>query len=305
MAYQTADMASHNEMIVFGPIPSRRLGRSVGINNIPPKICTYSCVYCQLGRTRNMHITREAFYHPEEILKQVERKVTEAGEKEESIDYLTFVADGEPTLDRNLGQEITSLKRFGIKIAVITNASLLWSTDVREALCQADWVSVKIDAVTQNTWRKLDRPYKTLQLEKILHGIADFSQSFQGELATETMLVQGINDTQEELERIADVIAGVRLQSKARQQKSYLAIPTRPPAESRVHPATEATLNLAYQIFCARNLTVEYLIGYEGDAFAWTGHVAEDLLSITAVHPHARRRCVGLFTQSRGRVGRD
>lgn len=226
-----------------------------------------------------MQIRREAFYHPEDILKQVKKKVTEANEKEETIDYLTFVPDGEPTLDRNLGQEIASLKRFGINIAVITNSSLLWDAEVREALCQADWVSVKIDAVTHDVWRKIDRPHGTLQLEKILQGVADFSQTFQGEFTTETMLVQGLNDTPEELERIAGVVAD------AHPQKSYLAIPTRPPAEPHVHPVTEATLNLAYQTFCARDLAVEYLIGYEGNAFAWTGHVAEDMLSITAVHP--------------------
>ena len=266
-------------MIAFGPIPSRRLGRSLGINHIPPKICTYSCVYCQLGRTPQMQITREAFYHPEEILKKVARKVTEASEKAEPIDYLTFVPDGEPTLDLNLGKEIELLKRLGRKIAVITNSSLLWSADVREALCQADWVSVKIDAVAQDVWRRLDRPHGTLRLEKILRGIADFSQTFNGELTTETMLIHGVNDTQGELERIAEVVAGLH------PQKSYLAIPTRPPAEQWVHPVTEAALNRAYHIFCAQSLAVEYLIGYEGNAFAWTGHVEEDLLSITSVHP--------------------
>ncbi|GAK56832.1 radical SAM domain protein [Candidatus Vecturithrix granuli] len=272
-------MANQTDKIAFGPVPSRRLGRSVGINNIPPKICTYACVYCQLGRTPHMQITRAAFYQPEEILRQVEIKLREAREHEEGIDYLTFVPDGEPTLDLHLGRSIELLKPLGIKIAVITNASLLWQADVRDALRQTDWVSVKIDAAIQDTWRKIDRPHGTLRREQILQGIADFSQTFHGELVTETMLVHGVNDEQTELERIAKIVADWHL------QKSYLAIPTRPPAESWVQPVTEAALNRAYHIFCAQGLTVEYLIGYEGNAFARTGQVEEDLLSITAVHP--------------------
>jgi len=118
--------------IAFGPIPSRRLGRSLGINNIPPKTCTYSCVYCQLGETSKITVKRCYFYKPEDVLRSVEAKVHEAISKNEEIDYLTFVPDGEPTLDINIGREITLLKRIGIPIAVITNASLLWLSDVRE-----------------------------------------------------------------------------------------------------------------------------------------------------------------------------
>ena len=226
-----------------------------------------------------MQIERKAFYHPEEIFKEAKNKVNEAGGKSEPIDYLTFVPDGEPTLDLNLGQEIELLRRLGIKIAVITNSSLTWRKDVRDALCKADWVSVKVDAVTHDTWRKVDRPYGTLRLEKIFQGISDFSQAFNGELITETMLVQGINDTPEELESIADFISGLK------PDKSYLSIPTRPPAEKWVKPAPEHVLNMAYQVFCEKSIDIEYLIGYEGNAFAFTGNVEEDLLSITSVHP--------------------
>jgi wyosine [tRNA(Phe)-imidazoG37] synthetase (radical SAM superfamily) len=273
------ETAKKTEMIAFGPIPSRRLGRSLGINNIPPKICPYSCIYCQLGRTPKMQITREVFYHPEQIFKMVEKKVTETRGREEPIDYLTFVPDGEPTLELNLGKEIEFLKQLGIKIAVITNSSLLWREDVREVLCQADWVSVKIDAISQDVWRRIDRPYGTLRLEKILQGVSDFSHTFKGELTTETMLVHGVNDTPEELKNIADFVA------RLNPDKSYLSIPTRPPAEKWVNPASEQAINLAYQVFSEKFVAAEYLIGYEGNAFAFTGNVEEDLLSITSVHP--------------------
>ena len=144
-------------MIAFGPVPSRRLGKSLGINNIPPKICTYSCVYCQIGRTKNFGFERNSFYSVKKIESEVETILKKLKGKKEQIDYLSFVPDGEPTLDINLGKEIENLKKFGIKIAVITNASLIWMEDVRRELAKADWVSVKVDAVSENIWKKVNQ----------------------------------------------------------------------------------------------------------------------------------------------------
>ena len=274
-------MVNEGKLIVFGPVPSRRLGKSLGINNIPPKTCTYSCIYCQLGRTNDMQINRREFYKQEEILHAVEKKVKEARERGEPVNYLTFVPDGEPTLDTNLGKEIDILRSLslGIKIAVITNTSLIWKEEVRDDLCKADWVSLKIDAITQNIWRRINRPHGSLKLDKIQEGISEFFRSFNGNLVTETMLIQNVNDDEEELEKIADFIAGID------PKKSYISIPTRPPAEKWLIPAREYDINIAYQVFKERGLDIEHLIGYEGNAFAYTGNVEEDLLSITSVHP--------------------
>ena len=269
------------EMLAFGPVPSRRLGKSLGINNIPAKNCTYSCIYCQLGRTLNMKVERKAFYKPEEILKEVERKVKEATSRNERIDYLTFVPDGEPTLDINLGEEINLLKQIGIPVAVITNASLLWREDVEKDLMDADLVSLKVDAVSEELWRRINRPHKSLSLSKILGGVSNFTREFNHKIITETMLVEGV-EYAGEFEKIAEFLKDLRSLDKA-----YIAIPTRPPAEEWVKPATEETLNRAFQTFTEKLGVdrVEYLIGYEGNAFAFTGNVEEDLLSITAVHP--------------------
>ncbi|MBN1522415.1 MAG: radical SAM protein [Candidatus Aureabacteria bacterium] len=275
-------------MIAFGPVPSRRLGRSLGINNIPPKVCTYSCVYCQLGRSLNMQTERKEFYKPEVIGKSVEKKVKDAKHKGEDIDYLTFVPDGEPTLDINIGYEAEMLRPLGIKIAVITNASLIWRKDVRDDLQKADWVSLKIDAVSEEIWRRVNRPHKSLQLDKILKGIKEFSDLFSGELAIETMLIKDVNDDAKEIEKAAKFIAGLK------ETKSYLSIPTRPPAEKWVKTADEHTINKAYQIFKDLSIDVEYLIGYEGNAFAFTGNIEKDLLSITSVHP-MRKEAVEKF----------
>lgn len=266
-------------MITFGPVPSRRLGRSLGINNIPPKICTYSCVYCQLGNTIKMQVDRQTFYEAGEVYQNVQDKIKKVREAEEKIDYLTFVPDGEPTLDINLGREIELLQPLGIKIAVISNSSLIWREDVREELGKADWVSLKMDAVQEETWREVNRPYGSLQLDSILEGALEFADEFRGELATETMLVTDLNDSEEDLGEVADFLA------RLRPSTAYLAIPTRPPAEEWAQPPGEQVINRAYQILSEKVDHVEYLIGYEGNAFAFTGDVEEDLLSITSVHP--------------------
>ncbi len=267
-------------MIAFGPVPSRRLGRSLGVNNIPDKICTYACVYCQIGKTLRMEIERRPFYRPELIFREVSEKVEEATGRGEGIDYITFVPDGEPTLDANLGREIDLLGQLGIKLATLTNASLIWREDVREDLLKLDLVSLKLDAVSEALWKKVDRPHKSLSLEKILDGMLDFGREFNGKLVTETMLIDDV-DYGGEFERIADFL------KELKPDKAYIAVPTRPPAERWVKPAVEETVNHAFQTF-AESLGeehVEYLIGYEGNAFAYTGNVEEDLLSITAVHP--------------------
>jgi wyosine [tRNA(Phe)-imidazoG37] synthetase (radical SAM superfamily) len=268
-----------DRLLAFGPVPSRRLGRSLGINNIPPKVCTYSCVYCQLGRTTKMQVERGAFYKPEAILQAVQDKVEKAQASGESIDYLTFVPDGEPTLDVNLGREIELLRSLGIKIAVITNASLLWRKDVREDLMQADWVSLKIDSTRREVWRRIDRPHGSLQLTSILDGMLEFADTYEGELVTETMLVAGVNPGDALVGELADLVAQLR------PSVAYLSIPTRPPAEEWVQLPAEDDINRAFQILSTQVEQVEYLIGYEGNAFAFTGDVEEDLLSITAVHP--------------------
>ena len=266
-------------MIAFGPVPSRRLGRSIGINNIPPKTCTYSCVYCQLGRTKKMQTESGSFYHPEEIRNAVAGKLRLADNAGESIDYLTFVADGEPTLDIHLGQEIELIRSSGIKIAVITNGSLVWTDSVKEHLQKADWVSLKIDTVEEKIWRKIDRPHRSLEFQKILDGIVEFARQYKGKLATETMLICNLNDSEDQVREVSDFIKQLSIDT------SYLSVPTRPPAEKWVQPPTEETLIRAYQIFSSQIKKVEYLIGYEGNAFAFTGDVQKDLLSITSVHP--------------------
>ena len=266
-------------MLTFGPIPSRRLGRSLGINNIPPKVCTYSCVYCQIGKTSNVKIHPQVFYSPSQIFIEVQEKVEKSREKGESIDYLTFVPDGEPTLDINLGKEIKLIKSLGIKIAVISNSSLIDQKQVRENLKEADLVSLKVDSVEEKIWRRVNHPHRNLCLKSILEAMLKFNESFRGKIITETMLIRNINDDSQHLKKVADFLA------KLKPSRSYLSLPIRPPADSWVQSPSEEVVNQSYNLFKEKVDQVECLIGYEGNAFAFTGEVEEDILSITSVHP--------------------
>jgi len=235
-----------------------------------------------------MQISRKAFYEPLELARSVRERVRQLREKGELIDYLAFVPDGEPTLDVNLGKEIELLRVLGIKIAVITNASLIWHEDVQQDLQKADWICLKVDAVTPSIWGSINRPHEKIKLDGILAGMLRFAKLFQGELTSETMLIRGINDYAREVGRIASFLAELK------PAKAYLSVPTRPPAE-RIEPATEQTLNIAYQTFSKRLSRVEYLIGYEGNVFSSTGNAVDDLLSITAVHPMREEAVMGLL----------
>ncbi len=263
----------------FGPVPSRRFGRSLGVNNIPPKICTYSCVYCQVGRTVEMRAEPRIFYAARSIAAEVRRHVEAAERAKERIDHVTIVSDGEPTLDVSLGGLIGFLRPLGIPIAVITNGSLLFRPDVRAAIGRADRVSVKVDAVRDDVWRKVNRPHRRLDLEAVLEGVQAFAKEFKGKLTTETMLVAGVNDDEDQLRSTAAFLSSIR------PAAAYLAVPTRPPAEPWVLPPEPGAVARAHEVFHAFLPHVELLLGYEGDEFASTGDALADLLSITAVHP--------------------
>jgi wyosine [tRNA(Phe)-imidazoG37] synthetase (radical SAM superfamily) len=266
-------------MISFGPVPSRRLGKSLGINNIiSPKACSYGCIYCQVGKTSRKSIKRETFFEPESIYDNVIQHINRLT-PDNYPDYLTFVSNGEPTLDINLGRSIMLLKKTGIPVAVISNASLLIYDSVKEELGQADWVSLKMDAGTGKTWNLINSPAEGLDFEKHLENIIQFAGNYKGLLRTESMLVDGINDTEEELLIIARLIKMIN------PGKAYLSVPIRPPAEKSVKPPDPEKLNRAWQIFTSENINTELLTGFEGSDTGFTGNIYEDILNITAVHP--------------------
>jgi len=268
-------------MIVFGPVPSRRLGRSLGINNIPFKHCSYNCVYCQLGETRYQHLKTADYYSPKQIFHSVQEKLQRLIEKNEKIDYLTFVADGEPTLDRNLGETIELLRGLKFKIAVITNGSLLGNGLIRKSLSNCDLVSLKIDSGFPAIWKQVNRPVDELNWEEFILGLKAFTKNFSGQIITESMLVKGLNDFEKNLEAIADFIGELRTTT------AYISTPIRPPVKKWVTLPEESVLLKAYQIYSRNDKIprVGLLTNYEGTDFSFGEKVEEDFLAIISVHP--------------------
>jgi len=265
---------------IFGPVPSRRLGRSLGINNIPSKYCSYSCIYCQVGRTKNLTIKRRKFYDVSSILNELIPVLNRLGEK--SIDYITFVPDGEPTLDINLGKIAREIREItDIPLAILTNSSLLFMEDVRNDLTYFNLVSLKIDSVIDKIWRKINRPYGKLDINKILEGIIEFRDIYNGKIITETMIIKNINDSIENFKSNIDFISSIDV------DKAYISIPIRPPAEKWVLPSTKDKIVEAHEIYREKlGDRVELLIKPEGEKFlSSTGEIVEDFLATISVHP--------------------
>ena len=209
---------------VYGPVPSRRLGRSLGVDPIPSKTCNFQCIYCQLGRTTNFTNERCDFYLQEEIYNEMEESIKQNKEK---FDYITFVGSGEPTLYKSLGKLILNAKEFSNKpICVITNGSLLYSPEVRKELANADVVLPSLDAGVEKLFIKINRPHPSIEYEKMIQGYIDFRKEFKGQFWIEIMLLKGINDSKEDLVNIKlklDLIKPDRID---------INVPIRPPTES-------------------------------------------------------------------------
>jgi wyosine [tRNA(Phe)-imidazoG37] synthetase (radical SAM superfamily) len=225
-----------------------------------------------------MNITRGHFFQPEVIYGDVARHIQKL-KSEDQPDYLTFVSNGEPTIDINLGNTIRLLKEFGIPIAVITNGSLLSDKSARSDLSMADWVSIKVDAADRKTWKAINRPYRDLDFEQHIEYIFKFSVEYKGLLRTESMIVDSVNDTCENFSGLAEIIRQIN------PGIAYLSVPTRPPAETKVKVPEIEQMNLAWQIFNGKNIKTEFLTGFEGTGAGHTGNIYEDILNITAVHP--------------------
>ena len=227
--------------------------------------------------TTRLSVEREEFYPIDMIV----REVLDYLEKlKGDVDYVTYVPDGEPTLDINLGREARLLKKkIETPLAIISNGSLLFREDVRTDLMEFDLVSVKIDAVTEKIWRIINRPHHSLSIDRILDGVRRFAKEFKGTLITETMLLKNLNDDLETITEVADFI------SELKPSKAYIAIPTRPPTEEWVRGADEEKLVAAFEIFRKRIKDVELLTGYEGAEFTLLGDPIKAFLATISVHP--------------------
>lgn len=190
---------------IFGPVPSRRLGRSLGIDVIPPKTCSYDCIYCESGPTTHLTVKRQAFFDPDRVIEDL---LAHFRDYPNSADVLTFSSAGEPTLYEPLGVLLRAIKHHfpSLPLVVLTNGSLLWDAAVRAALLSADRVVPSLDAVTPGVFQRLNRPHPGLDLASIIEGLKAFRQDYRGQYHLEVMLVGGVNDNPEELERMRSAI---------------------------------------------------------------------------------------------------
>ncbi len=272
-------MGEYKMKMVYGPVPSRRLGRSLGVNPIPLKTCNYSCVYCQLGRTTQMTNQRRDFFPPEEIINEIKRVMEVKGGRGE-IDFVTFIGEGEPTLCKSIGWLIREAREIAdMPIAVDTNGSLLYREDVRNDLSQADVVMPSLDAGTAETFRRINRPYRGIDFEAVVEGMEKFRQEYDGEIWLEVMLIKGINDSEKELEAIKSRL------KKIKPNRIYINVPIRPPAESWAVPPDKETIALAHAILGDGN--VVDIVAEEIGEFSIEGFAnPEDaILAIIRRHP--------------------
>ena len=241
MKYLVEEKGLGNMNCIYGPIPSRRLGQSLGIDPIPFKTCNWNCVYCQLGRSTPMTNDRRDYFPPDEIVGEVKASIESHQPGE--IDWITFVGSGEPTLHTSLGRMIEQIKGLtDIPVAVITNGGLLYKPEVRKDLMKADAVLPSLDAGTEELYRKINRPWSELTFERLVHGLTTFRREYGGKIWIEVMLISGVNDTEPALKDLARVINGIG------PDEVHLNLPIRPPSESWVKPADSEGLTRAKTI---------------------------------------------------------
>ena len=193
---------------LFGPVPSRRLGMSLGIDLVPHKVCSLNCVYCECGRTTNLTTERKEYVPVDEIFIELNRFLKE----NPAPDYITFSGAGEPTLNSGIGEILSFIKTNypNIPVAVLTNGTLLSDKQVRNELLKADLVLPSLDAATERTFRKINIPEKTLNIESYIQGIIDFRNEYSGKINLEIFIIPGYNDNREELDSLKESILKIK-----------------------------------------------------------------------------------------------
>lgn len=216
-------MKKNNFAYIFGPVPSRRLGYSLGIDIIPYKICSFDCIYCQLGKTTQKTIIQEEYTPIELGLDELKRKIQE----KQIIDYITLSGSGEPTLNSKIGVLIREIKKISdIPVAVLTNSSLFWNNPVIQDIQSADLILPSLDAGSNETFQKINRPDNKITFNQLIEGLINLRKSFTKNIWLEVLLVKGINDTSDELQNIADFCKMIN------PDRIQLNTITRPPCEA-------------------------------------------------------------------------
>jgi wyosine [tRNA(Phe)-imidazoG37] synthetase (radical SAM superfamily) len=237
---------------VFGPVPSRRLGRSLGVDVVPYKTCPYDCIYCQIGRTTDALVEGREFVPLEDVLADVREKL------DTQPDYITLSGSGEPTLYTRIGALIDGIRAMtDIPVAVLTNGALLWREDVRARLENADLVAPSLDAPDAETWQTINRPAAALDFDTMLQGLIDFRKAFKGGYWLEVFIVRGLNDSDAAIEKLADHARRIR------PDRLQLNTVTRPPADPGTPPVSRQELE---RIAARFEGPVEVIASFKGEA---------------------------------------
>lgn len=262
-----------NELkFVYGPVPSRRMGESLGISPIPKKTCNYSCIYCQLGRTDKLSNKRQEFFAVSDIIDELKDNLS----SKVNFDVVTIVGEGEPTLYLKLGDLIDEIKKLTTKpVAVITNGSLLYDKSVQKDLSKADIVLPSLDSYDENTFKKVNRPYGKLDFMECYKGLAQFSKNYKGQLWLEIMLIEGINDDENSLIKFKSLIKEINY------DRLYINTPVRPPAEEGVHQVKSENMDRAVEFL--GGISIENLVSVRFDSKIKDNYKA--ILSIIKRHP--------------------
>ena len=226
---------------LYGPVPSRRLGRSLGIDLVSHKICTYDCIYCQIGKTTERTLTRQEYIPVHEILEEVKRFLEE---ETSSIEYLSLSGSGEPTLHSKIDSVIGAIKTITfIPIAVITNGSLLYEKEVRESLLQADVILPSLDAASGEIFEKINRPHAGISVDKVIEGMVKFRKVFKGQIWLEILFCKGINDRQSELILMKEAVGRIQ------PDLIHLNTVVRPPFEKWAVPLNQREMEAMRAFF--------------------------------------------------------
>lgn len=218
---------------IYGPVPSRRLGLSLGVSPIPKKTCNYSCIYCQLGRTQKMTNTRQVFFDPDEILKELDRTLAQ----NIKFDAVTIVGEGEPTLYAGLGTLIREIKkRTDRPLAVISNAALFYQPELQKELMPADIILPSMDAFDEQSFKKINRPHGAIKYKDVRRGLIDFSKNYTGQLWLEIMFLKNINDSDAAIDKYRQLLQQIDY------DRLYINTPVRPPAEADVEMTSKERL---------------------------------------------------------------
>ncbi len=225
---------------IYGPVPSRRLGYSLGIDILPFKTCTLDCVYCQLSPTTNKTVQRKKFFPYDTVMSQVKKAVS----SDKKIDYITFSGSGEPTLNLDLGNMIREIKKStSIPVAVLTNSTLFIRESVRQSLMPADLVVPSLDAASQDIFLKVNRPHKSLDINEIIKGLINFNKKYKALLWLEIMLVKGLNDSPQHIKKL------IKASSAIGPNKIQLNTVIRPPAEEFAKPLSRKDMEQIREMF--------------------------------------------------------